>query len=183
MVAQLNIHHLRRLRFGNTPIKIDNMDFDIKHHSENSVSIKCSSGYINLSDSKWDSIINTALDRTDICLFSGLRLEYFDNELPKYINLASEDANVDYQNLIVELKESQLLLGRGLISSIWNYYTYPGLIFLKDRRNKEKLVFMWNKRTGFKKIFDEISGIYLLDKSFEEDVLWISKSDDMEALI
>lgn len=158
------------------------MSDNIKFHNANLLSFKTED---NINDTALSKLFSFFLQDSGLFFFSGIKQEIFDDKLLNYLKLISLNElknDVNTSRVIIEIKPSNIIINRGLMSTIWSYYEYPALIFLQDGKYKEQLEDLFYKRVTYDELCKIIDYICILYKSFEENVLWIQKGDSMPSV-
>ncbi|WP_214228788.1 hypothetical protein [Pedobacter sp. B4-66] len=156
-------------------------NLNIVYHNNGEISIKDIGHKLDISESKWDALIDLILEKHSHVFFYGVRLDYFNDDLMETIQYASDDflmnRNDNFQLILFKVKEANVRLSRGLIGKIWGYYESPSLIFLKDKSNQDSIVSALKASRFYDSLLNSVNGICMLYQSFEEDVLWIKTND------
>jgi hypothetical protein len=156
---------------------------DIYHYSNNKISIKDLEGEIDISQRKWDCFFDFILQNTSSVYFWGARLEYMSvglrNSIDLLVDQNIQEIDKDFFRATFKVKDSCILLGRGLINDVWKHYEYPSIIFLKKELGVNDFRRLSNAKY-YVDIFEFIEGMYLVYKNFEPDVLWVEKTMEME---
>lgn len=152
-------------------------DLELNFHSDSYVSIKDLSHDINIVEDKWDFLFSLLLEEAENVYFYGLDLNYSDNALITDICSCAEDLLIDenkQNRIFFKVKVASLILSRGLLSEIWNYYYSPSLIFIDTFGQERTLINIINRnRRYIKDVLEELSGVIIIYMGAERDVLWM----------
>lgn len=149
----------------------------------NRITIKDLNQDLDISDRKWDFVFEYLLSETAIVYFEGFRLWVEDEDFIKNINYLADQVlvnNRDYFIFLCKIKPGFITINRGLLNTMWEYYEYPSLIFLKDENQEQKLVEICNQLPLAKeKITEALNGVFIARRGGHPDVLWVEKSSDV----
>lgn len=133
---------------------------------------------VNISDRKWDFLFNFFKDTT--AYFNGFRTDFTDSSFEDTIDSLSEEILVDlgsnHFELFFRFKESSLLYNRNLIYKLWRYYEFPAFVFLVNRSEEPNLVSVRERSFYIPDILTSATKIYIMDRSFEQNVIWLESS-------
>lgn len=157
------------------------MFFDTKIHNDNLMSFQNIGSDIKLNSTELDFIFNSLLKNTVAVYMHGFRLNFKDNNLDNYVKSISTEIYFNrnnFTNIFFDVNWANLFINRNLLSFIWEYFEYPALFFLRNKDDESTLVDLCYKNIKINEICEKISGLYVLYKSFEMNVIWINKSSD-----
>lgn len=163
---------------------------DIIAHGS-SVSIQDWDNEINISSDKWDFVFNYLTSEVIYVYFKGWHLDAsytteINQNLGNNIQYLAEQLYIDKDShhiVFFKVKLSAILLNRALLSQVWLCYDFPSLFFKKDDFQEESLIEKIRNpksKNVLKEIVDSLTGVVVLHKGAEYDVLWIEKSNDIE---
>lgn len=183
MEAAPNGLGMLHLFFGVTKDKFLMEELDIIRQNENLISIMDMVSDLNISDHKWDFIFDYLVERTNTAYFEGFRKWVRDPDNLKIIDTVSEKVLVvkdEGHVILIKLKWSTVMLNRAMLNTLWEMYEYTRLIFLVMEENESKLIPITAHLPGRIAQHTSLQGIYVVERKSAPDVLWLSKSPDME---
>ncbi|MBB5437772.1 hypothetical protein HDC92_001446 [Pedobacter sp. AK017] len=149
---------------------------EILRHGNNYFSIKDLNDDIDISKKRWNILLEMLIDDSSCIYFHGIELNYTDDNLTNIVSWLNENILVDdsdTNNLLFKIKASSILLSRNLVSTLWNYYWSPSLIFMNDRKYEDLLRELIEGHFYVKDILEQIEGIKIIYMGAERDVLWL----------
>jgi len=159
------------------------LDINIRNNHE--ISIMDTNHDLDISESKWDFLINCLLEITEHVYFYGLRLDYYDDNLEKNINFLSEEKlfnKHDGFRILFRLKPSYLVVNRAVLKNVWDLYESPSIIFLKDINYQNSLQKGLFENIRYIEALKEVGGVCILYKSLQPDVLWLLSNEVIPGL-
>lgn len=156
---------------------------EFKIHDKHSSSIFDPNGCVNIFDSKWDDLFRLLINSTERCYFAGNRKIYADENFLSTQDALCEELLINRDNSFIvffRIKNAYIEISRKVLASFFDYFEFPGLFFLNDLKLEKQLIALIEMDTSDEEIVISLNGLYALSKSFEEGVLWLYKSKDME---
>lgn len=140
------------------------------------------SDVININDSKWNDLFNLYSDKIDNIYFIGYKLFIRNSNHIELIEDMCETLifNEGFYKVCFKVKHAFLSINRMQISKLWDYYEYPALIFINDKINVNKFIQIVKGDFYYNNVVSSLSNSVIFYKSFEENVLWIAKSNDVD---
>lgn len=164
--------------------KIHFSNLEIHKHKENFFSIKDLNNDINLSDFKWQFIFDLLMEDTVVVYFRGVDLNYDDGELYANIDFLKDDysffTNRERKEICFRVKMASVVLNRGLLATVWNYYWSAGLYFLSEKETENSFVNLLKNRASNANILEEILGVKTIYMGVERDVIWMEHNFEAE---
>lgn len=123
------------------------LNFNI--HNSNEVSIMDLNRNLDVSDVKWDLLINYFFKKSEVTYFYGLRLNYSYPELKKDVEYLSEEELFNEGNsnrVFFRVKSANVILNRTLLSKLWKTYEAPCLVF-SDREHSQASIKIFYLKT------------------------------------
>ena len=155
-------------------------NIDIRFHNEVLCSLKFLSGEVQINDSRWDFIFDF-YSQSEGFYFIGNRLQFEYPELERDVGYLAEELMVsehDNLEILLKIKPSNLLINRNLLEKFWSYYEYPAIVFIRDQVSEESLKNVLKERKGYDDFVRLNSGVSIIYRSFELDVLWVAQDPD-----
>jgi hypothetical protein len=160
---------------------------DFKFHNYNELSIKDLNGDVNLSEQKWNKLIEYFSKNTFCTYFKGYRINYVDTGFFETINLIGEDILIDegkdHFRLLLRLKPTVFIFNRILLHKFWLYYEFPSIIFLEDETQESILVETIENGWYNEDIIKNVPGTTIFYLGFELNVLWVKSNTDLNLII
>jgi len=140
---------------------------------------------INISDDKWDFLFKNPIFDNWSIYFNGWRFDcIYENEIDEQLSSIIEDVSdlslIDKGNhvkLLIKLKG----INRNLLNTLWKYYEYPSIIFLKNKSDQDRLIDKYLSYNRDMYVINDSCIIYKVDP--ESDVLWIQKDNNIRLQI
>lgn len=154
---------------------------EIHRYGYNYFSIKDLSGDIDITEKRWDILFEMLMEDSACIYFHGIELNYNDENLIKTVKWLNDNVlfdDIDVNNLLFKIKTSSILLSRNLVSTLWNYYWSPSLIFMLDENHEDFLRELIGRHFYVKDILEQIEGIKIIYMGAERDVLWLQHNFD-----
>lgn len=162
-------------------------DLDLFVH-ENMLTIQDLDNDLDISDSKWDFLFEYLLKEAPEVYFEGWHLdsqytEEINSNLPANVGYLAEKIFIDkdgHHILLFKVKQSAIMLNRGLLNKVWKCYDYPSLIFMRDTLQEERLIKNNNQKPNrWIKRISILKSVFIAFRSSQYDVLWVEKSSDL----
>ncbi|MGX5687422.1 hypothetical protein [Arcticibacter tournemirensis] len=153
-------------------------------HREDYISIKDYENKLDIKDRKWDKFLSPITALCSNVYFEGYRLNYFPDDYYDLLELLTEDVLLvkdGCMQLFVKVKDAYIFIGRGSLASVWDWYEYSALFFLKNSDEEKKLLDLIERKVSITQIARIVSGLYILYKGIEQNVLWLECSYDVPA--
>lgn len=160
------------------------LDIDIRNPYE--ISIKDLTHDLDISEMKWDFLINHLLETTAGIYFYGLRLNYFDDDLKANIDFLLEESlfnvNNKFNRILFRIRPESLVIDRRVLKKIWELYESPSILFLKNIENEEFLAMSLFEDVYYPLLLEKVPGVYILYQEFAPDVLWGISNETLSEL-
>lgn len=160
---------------------------EIKIHDNATASIKDLSKDLDISDIYWNNLFKSLTALFDNVYFLGFRCWVREEDLDKTIEYLSEEILVDKGNghadILFRLKISCLMRNRRLVSKMWDYYEFPGFVFLGDSEDEDRLLWAYKNHMFAKEIAEQVDNILIMHREAEFDVLWIHSNIDLKKIM
>ncbi|WP_199142070.1 hypothetical protein, partial [Pedobacter sp. ASV12] len=145
-------------------------NMDLVLHNRGVISIKDIDGDLNISQPKWDFLINLLIDYSECTFFSGLRLNYDDN-IEKNIDYLAEEILInkdeDFEMVLLKINERNIRIHRGLLECVWKQYQNPYIIFLNNSNNVDILVNTIREKRFYNDFLRAIEGLCIIYQEYE----------------
>lgn len=155
-------------------------NIETKLHSGILLSFKYLKGDILINDRRWDFIFDF-YSQSEGFYFIGNRLQFEYPELERDVGYLAEELMVsehDNLEILLKIKPGNLLINRNLLEKFWSYYEYPAIVFIRDQVSEESLKNVLKERKGYDDFVRLNSGVSIIYRSFELDVLWVAQDPD-----
>ncbi|RYD57136.1 MAG: hypothetical protein EOP56_10065 [Sphingobacteriales bacterium] len=161
-----------------------NDDLELLEWHQGMVSLKLLTTNQSLNSMGWDRLFDCMAERTKYIYFAARRPDVADDSLLKDLQHLSHSTFSEHEaNHVLFSLPDNILLNRGLLSTVWSRYQSPAIVFAKSAEMIKLIERTFHDRiTPWKEFCDTTSGVYICYKGMEEDVLWVVKSPDMPDL-
>lgn len=155
---------------------------DIRTHNENLLSIKDTTTSLELTSRKLDRLFEQFISHAESVYFIGLRPSYDSKEVNQLLNtyscsiLEQGSNNIDPFRKIIP---SCLLAPRNGFNTIWELYEYPFLFFVGKGNSEQTAIESLRNMQTLENTLPIINNTIVVYRSFEQDVIWIQKSNDI----
>lgn len=158
---------------------------DIIVHNENEVSIRDSVHSLDISDFKWNNLMDLLITKSESVYFFGSRLSYETDPRESMDYVADEKLyieDIDFEKVLVRVKPVNII-NRALFSKLWKAYDESGLVFLTNKKYEQDLIGCMTSNKFGTEIFSRMPGIHFLYRGYEPNVLWIRSNMSINFLI
>lgn len=132
---------------------------------------------VDIANSKWDTLFIKCSNISESIYFKGVRAYYESEEisavLKKYSNSIFSDTSFG------KITASSLLISRNGFSNLWEHYEYPFLFFVGNAVQQKILEQKFKNNWVIEDIMKSLTSSLVIYRSFEQDVIWVMKTDDL----
>ena len=135
---------------------------------------------MDISNNKLDFLFEVVLLIQKIYFFKGDRAIYESEDINSILNSCSSKVISFKKNIYLsKIKPSCLIISRNSFKTIWDHYEYSMLFFVGARMDENIAIESMENKFFLDEILNSLISTLVIYKSFEENVLWVQKSVDI----
>jgi len=139
---------------------------------------------LDLSQRKWDQLLDYFVERSQAIYFCGSRINYLDDDIIKNVGYLCEVEliNEEFERILIRVKPANVVLNRNLLRNVWNVYERPSLIFSEYKENEDVIKNVLSQRMYFPGLFQQVDGLCLFYQDMQPNVLWLQSNKNISTV-